>query len=192
MKIRLLCIILLSTLCVFQAVASEFETVQVRLITNQGDIELTLDPVNAPVTVENFLSYVDDGFYDGLIFHRVIPNFMIQGGGFDANLQRRETKAPIINESANGLSNTRATIAMARTNDPDSATSQFFINVANNGNLDGHPLRPGYAVFGEVSAGHDVVFAISRMQTRPRGGHQNVPTTPVIIERAERIQPATE
>lgn len=192
MKIRLLCIILLSTLCVFQAVASEFETVQVRLITNQGDIELTLDPVNAPVTVENFLSYVDEGFYDGLIFHRVIPNFMIQGGGFDANLQRRETKAPIINESTNGLSNTRATIAMARTNDPDSATSQFFINVANNGNLDGHPLRPGYAVFGEVSAGHDVVFAISRMQTRPRGGHQNVPTTPVIIERAERIQPATE
>lgn len=81
---------------------------------------------------------------------------------------------------------------MARTNDPDSATSQFFINVANNGNLDGHPLRPGYAVFGEVSAGHDVVFTISRMQTRPRGGHQNVPTTPVIIERAERIQPATE
>ncbi len=192
MKIRLLCIILLSTLCVFQAVASESETVQVRLITNQGDIELTLDPVNAPVTVENFLSYVDEGFYDGLIFHRVIPNFMIQGGGFDANLQRRETKAPIINESTNGLSNTRATIAMARTNDPDSATSQFFINVANNGNLDGHPLRPGYAVFGEVSAGHDVVFAISRMQTRPRGGHQNVPTTPVIIERAERIQPATE
>lgn len=187
MKIRLLCIILLSMLYVFQATASELETVQVRLITNHGDIELTLDPINAPVTVENFLSYVDDGFYDGLIFHRVIPNFMIQGGGFDANLQRRETKAPIINESANGLSNTRATIAMARTNDPDSATSQFFINVANNGNLDGHPLRPGYAVFGEVSAGHDVVFAISRMQTRSRGGHQNVPTTPVIIERAERI-----
>ena len=191
MKLSFLGIILLFFVGSFQLHAAD-EPVQVRFITNQGDIELTLDPVNAPITVANFLNYVDQGFYDGLIFHRVIPNFMIQAGGFDVNLQRKETAAPIANESTNGLSNTRGTIAMARTNDPDSATSQFFINVANNGNLDGHPLRPGYAVFGEVSAGHDVVFAISRMQTRSRGGHQNVPTTPVIIERAERVQQIVE
>ena len=189
MKLRLLRILLLCCAVSLQVHASD-QTVHVRLVTNQGDIELALDPVNAPITVTNFLNYVDKGFYDGLIFHRVIPNFMIQGGGFDVNLQRKQTDAPIVNESANGFSNRRATIAMARTNDPDSATSQFFINVANNGNLDGHPLRPGYAVFGEVSAGHDVVFAISKLPTRPRGGHQSVPTTPVIIERAERILPA--
>lgn len=186
MKISFLGILLFLTVSSFQVQAAD-EPVQVRLVTNQGDIELTLDPVNAPITVANFLNYVDKGFYNGLIFHRVIPNFMIQGGGFDVNLKRQQTDAPIANESTNGLSNTRATIAMARTNDPDSATSQFFINVANNGNLDGHRLRPGYAVFGEVSAGHDVVFAISKMPTRPRGGHQNVPTSPVIIERAERV-----
>lgn len=187
MKLKFLSIILLLSLSVASAFASETNSVKVNLITNYGDIELTLDPDKAPVTVANFLSYVDEGFYDGLIFHRVIANFMIQGGGFDAQLQRRETKAPIINESTNGLSNKRATIAMARTNDPDSATSQFFINVANNANLDGHPLRPGYAVFGEVTAGHDVVFAISKLPTRSRAGHQNVPNTPVIIERAERL-----
>lgn len=187
MKPRLLSLLIFISLFSTQLYSAD-EQVQVRLVTNQGDIELTLDPVNAPITVANFLNYVDKGFYNGLIFHRVIPNFMIQGGGFDVNLQRQETDAPITNESANGLSNTRGTIAMARTNDPDSATSQFFINIANNGNLDGHPLRPGYAVFGEVSAGHDIVFEISRMQTRTRGGHQNVPTTAVIIERAERVK----
>lgn len=187
MKPRLLSLLIFISLFSTQLFSAD-EQVQVRLVTNQGDIELTLDPVNAPITVANFLNYVDKGFYNGLIFHRVIPNFMIQGGGFDVNLQRQETDAPITNESANGLSNTRGTIAMARTNDPDSATSQFFINIANNGNLDGHPLRPGYAVFGEVSAGHDIVFEISRMQTRTRGGHQNVPTTAVIIERAERVK----
>ncbi len=192
MKIRLISIILLSSLFAFQSLAKETESIQVRLVTNQGDIELTLDPSKAPVTVDNFLNYVDEGFYDGLIFHRVIRDFMIQGGGFDTQLQRRETREPIINESTNGLSNVRGTIAMARTNDPDSATSQFFINVSNNANLDGHPLRPGYTVFGEVSAGHEVVFAISRMQTRPRGGHQNVPSTPVIIERAERVEKVIE
>lgn len=186
MKLRFFSILLLSLVLSLPLQAQE-QFIDVRMITSEGNIELRLDAEKAPVTVENFLTYVDQGFYNGLVFHRVIPNFMIQGGGLDANLQRQETADPIINESTNGLSNRRGTIAMARTNDPDSATSQFFINVANNANLDGHPLRPGYAVFGEVTAGLDVVFAISRMPTRPRGGHQNVPTTPVVIERIERV-----
>lgn len=181
-------VILLSILLPTQLVAQE-TSVQIRMTTNQGDIELTLDRANAPVTVENFLAYVDSGFYEGLTFHRVIPNFMIQGGGFDAELKRQDTRPAITNESTNGLSNRRGTIAMARTNDPDSATSQFFINVANNQNLDGHPLRAGYAVFGEVTDGLEVVFGISRVPTRSRGGHQNVPVTPIIIEKIERITP---
>lgn len=189
MKIVTIFVILLSIFLPMQALAEE-APVQVRMITSQGNIELTLDAVNAPITVENFLAYVDSGFYEGLTFHRVIPNFMIQGGGFDADLKRRETLPAIANESTNGLSNRRGTIAMARTNDPDSATSQFFINVGNNQNLDGHPLRAGYAVFGEVTAGLDVVFGIARVPTRSRGGHQNVPVTPVIIEKIERITPA--
>ncbi|WP_417581342.1 peptidylprolyl isomerase [Nitrincola sp.] len=181
-------VILLTLLLPIQAVAQE-PSVQIRMITSQGNIELALDPVNAPVTVENFLAYVDSGFYEGLTFHRVIPNFMIQGGGLDVELKKQDTRSAIINESANGLSNRRGTIAMARTNDPDSATSQFFINVANNENLDGHPLRAGYTVFGEVTAGLDVVFGIARVPTRSRGGLQNVPITPVIIEKVERILP---
>lgn len=155
----------------------------VRMITNKGTIDIALNSSKAPITVKNFLSYVNSGFYEGLIFHRVIPNFMIQGGGFDQQLNRQQTQSAIQNESTNGLNNRTGTIAMARTSDPNSATSQFFINVANNLNLDGQAGRPGYAVFGEVTQGLDIVMQISREPTRTQGRMQNVPITPIIIER---------
>ena len=164
---------------------------RVTLETTLGDIELALDAARAPVTVENFLGYVDDGFYDGTVFHRVIEGFMIQGGGFDADLARRETRAPIRNEADNGLANRRYTIAMARTNAPHSASSQFFVNVADNRNLDHTAPTPrgwGYAVFGEVVDGREVVDRIAEVPTGaggPFGG--DVPLEPVVIERAARV-----
>lgn len=150
-----------------------------------GDIVVQLDPARAPRTVENFLSYVKDGHYDGTVFHRVIDGFMIQGGGFTPEMQQKPTKAPIKLEADNGLKNDKYTIAMARTGNPDSATSQFFINVVNNDMLnapkpDGH----GYAVFGKVVEGTEVVDKIKAVATGNRGPHQNVPTTPVLIQSA--------
>jgi len=155
----------------------------VLMSTSLGDIKIELDEEKAPITVKNFLAYVNDKFYDGTIFHRVIPGFMIQGGGFDPNMTQKPTKEPIKNEAANGLKNDVGTIAMARTSNPDSATAQFFINVVNNANLnrpspDGH----GYAVFGKVVAGMDVVQKIEKVATGNKGGHGNVPTEPVVIK----------
>ena len=147
----------------------------VKIETSMGDITLTLDSEKAPITVENFLQYVDDGFYDGLVFHRVIPNFMIQGGGFDAQPNRKETRDPVVNESSNGVSNRRGTIAMARRSDPDSATSQFFVNVADNANLDFGGMRPGapgYTVFGKVTKGMDVIDAIKAVATQCKSKRQ--------------------
>ncbi len=147
--------------------------------TNFGIIELTLDAAKAPITVKNFLSYVEESFYDDTIFHRVIPRFMIQGGGFNAYSQVKKTNAPIKNESGNGLTNKRGSIAMARTNDLNSATSQFYINHRNNFQLD----EMKYAVFGEVTSGMDVVDKIANGETRNMGGSfQNIPVKTVIIE----------
>jgi peptidyl-prolyl cis-trans isomerase B (cyclophilin B) len=160
---------------------------RVTLQTSKGNIVLELYADQAPDTVENFLGYVRDGFFDGTIFHRVIPGFMIQGGGFTADMQQKSTKAPIENEADNGVKNERGTIAMARTGNPHSATAQFFINTADNGPLDHTGKTPqgwGYAVFGKVVEGMDVVDAIGGVATTNRGPHQNVPAEPVIIEKA--------
>lgn len=160
---------------------------RVLLSTTLGEIELELNADKAPITTQNFLQYVDKGHYNGLIFHRVIPGFMIQGGGFTAEMEQVETDAPIKNESGNGLSNLRGSIAMARTRDPDSATAQFFINTADNVRLDGRYGPAGYAVFGKVVRGMETIDNISAVKTGRQGMHGDVPLTPVIIERAERI-----
>jgi len=160
----------------------------VSLHTNFGVIKLQLFADKAPVTVENFLSYVKDGFFDGTIFHRVIDGFMIQGGGFTPDMDQKETKAPIKNEANNKVSNKKGTIAMARTSDPHSATCQFFINVADNNFLDFSSESSqgwGYCVFGEVIEGMDVIDKIRKVRTGRFAGHADVPVEPVVIERAE-------
>jgi cyclophilin family peptidyl-prolyl cis-trans isomerase len=157
---------------------------RVLLKTTKGDITIELFADKAPVTVENFLSYVNENFYDGLIFHRVIPGFMIQAGGLTAEMRTKSGKAPIKNEAANGLRNDRGTVAMARTGVVDSATSQFFINLVNNNNLNHRGKTPedfGYCVFGKVVSGMDVVDAIAKVPTGSQRGHQNVPLEPVVI-----------
>lgn len=160
---------------------------QVRLSTSLGDITLELDAAKAPLCTENFLSYVTSGHFNGTIFHRVIPGFMIQGGGFTADMDQRPTKAPIANEADNGLKNGRGSIAMARTSDPNSATSQFFINVADNVFLD-HTAKTvqgwGYAVFGQVTEGLDVVDQIVQVPTGKHGPHSDVPMEAVVIQEA--------
>ena len=161
---------------------------KVKLTTNQGPIVLELDEAKAPATVANFLSYVDAGHYDGTIFHRVIDGFMIQGGGFTKDMRQKPTQAPIKNESTNGLKNEEYTLAMARTNVRDSATSQFFINVKNNEFLNyAGEANPGYAVFGKVVEGKETVDKIKKVANGNSGMHQNVPTQPVVIEKAECV-----
>ncbi len=158
---------------------------RVKLATSAGDIVVELDAAKAPKTVENFLQYVKDKHYDGTVFHRVIDGFMIQGGGFTADLQQKPTRAPIPLEASNGLKNDKYTIAMARTGNPNSATSQFFINVKNNDSLNApNPDGYGYTVFGKVVAGTDVVDKIRGVATGNRNGMQNVPVTPVVIQSA--------
>jgi cyclophilin family peptidyl-prolyl cis-trans isomerase len=164
------------------------DEVKVVMTTSMGTIELELYPDKAPISVENFVNYANSGFYDGTIFHRVIGNFMIQGGGFTPDMQKKPTREPIKNEAANGLSNRRGTIAMARLPQPDTATSQFFINVQNNMNLDYQGANNmGYAVFGKVTRGMDVVDDIRFVQTGNRGPMGDVPVEPVIIESVEVI-----
>jgi peptidyl-prolyl cis-trans isomerase B (cyclophilin B) len=163
----------------------------VKLETSMGDITLELYPDKAPATVANFLEYVKAGFYNGTIFHRVIDGFMIQGGGMNAQMQEKPTRAPIKNEADNGLKNEPYTIAMARTNNPDSATAQFFINVANNTFLNHTAKTPrgwGYAVFGKVVKGQDVVDKIKALPTTTSGPYQNVPQEPVTIIKATVIK----
>ncbi|HEU5116633.1 MAG TPA: peptidylprolyl isomerase [Isosphaeraceae bacterium] len=152
--------------------------------TSKGNITVELDREKAPITVENFLKYVDSGFYNGTIFHRVIPDFMIQGGGLTPNMQEKKTNPEIKNESGNGLSNQRGTIAMARKQDPNSASSQFFINVVDNKPLDTY--GGGYTVFGKVTDGMDVVDAIRVVRTTSRAGMQDVPVEPVLIKSIKR------
>ena len=163
---------------------------QVELKTNMGRITLELYPDKAPQTVENFLQYVRDGFYNGTVFHRVIPNFMIQGGGFTTDFVQKKTRASIRNEAANGLTNALGTVAMARTSDPHSATAQFFINIADNDFLNfTAPTQQGYGycVFGKVIRGMDVVDKIAGIATGNRPPHSDVPLQPVIIERASIV-----
>ena len=163
---------------------------QVKLTTSMGPITIELDEAKAPISAKNFLSYVDSGHYNGTIFHRVINGFMIQGGGFTKDMQQKPVQSPIKNESTNGLKNDNYTVAMARTNVRDSATSQFFINVKDNDFLDYSGESPqgwGYAVFGKVVEGKEIVDKIKKVATGNSGGHQNVPTQAVTIEKAERV-----
>lgn len=169
------------------AVAQTPTQPRVVLETSLGHITLELDAQKAPKTVANFLQYVKDKHYDGTVFHRVIDGFMVQGGGFTADMQQKPTRAPISNEADNGLKNTPLTVAMARTNDPHSATAQFFINIADNRFLNHTQPTPngwGYAVFGKVVGGVDVVDKIRRVSTGSKGMHQDVPTTPITILKA--------
>ncbi len=162
----------------------------VKLHTSMGVITLELEAEKAPKTVENFLQYVRDGFYDGTIFHRVIDGFMVQGGGFEVGMSQKPTREPVENEAANGLKNEAYTIAMARTPNPNSATAQFFINVSNNSFLNFTAPTPqgfGYAVFGKVIDGKEVVDAIKKVRTGGRAGHQDVPVEDIIITRAEIV-----
>ena len=170
---------------------SSMSNTRVKLITNKGDIVLELDGEKAPVTTENFLNYVKEGFYTNVIFHRVIPNFMIQGGGFEPGMKEKNTNAPIKNEADNGLKNDKYTIAMARTQDPHSASAQFFINSNNNDFLNfTAPTTQGwgYAVFGKVVEGTEVVDSIEKVATGTRGFHGDVPREDIIIESAEIIE----
>lgn len=165
---------------------SEAKPVTVVMETSKGTIELELDAAKAPGTVANFVKYVQKGHYDGVIFHRVIPDFMVQGGGFTPDMDQKETEAPIENEAKNGLKNVRGSIAMARTPNPHSASAQFFINLKDNGFLD-YPGQDGwgYCVFGKVSVGIEVVDQIAQVATGSKAGHQNVPTEPVLIKSAK-------
>jgi len=163
---------------------------QIKLTTNHGDILIELDVANAPLSAANFLNYVRKGHYDGTIFHRVIKGFMVQGGGFDAEMSQKPTEAPIQNEANNGVKNAKYTLAMARTNAPHSATAQFFINTVDNGFLDFKSESPsgwGYAVFGKVVEGQDVVDKIEKVRTGRSGGHSDVPVEAVVIEKAAEV-----
>ncbi|WP_020157809.1 peptidylprolyl isomerase [Methylobacter marinus] len=164
---------------------------KVKLTTTLGEIIVQLNPEKAPISSANFLTYVNEGFYNGTIFHRVIPGFMAQGGGFDTSFNQKAVHDPIKNEANNGLPNSRGTIAMARTPDPDSATAQFFINYKDNSFLNHTSPTPngwGYAVFGEVIEGMDIVDAMAKQPTGNRGPHQDVPKTDIVIEKAEVIE----
>jgi cyclophilin family peptidyl-prolyl cis-trans isomerase len=175
----------LITMLVAGTARAEGKNPMVLMSTSMGDIKIELYEDKAPVTVKNFLAYVNDKFYDGTIFHRVIPNFMIQGGGFDKDMKEKPTKPPIKNEAGNGLKNDTGTVAMARTGVVDSATAQFFINVKDNAFLNHRDETPqgfGYAVFGKVVDGMDVVHKIEHVQTTTKGVYQNVPQEPVVIK----------
>lgn len=162
-------------------------TTLVKMQTSMGDIIIELDAKKAPATAKNFIDYVNENHYSGIIFHRVISGFMIQGGNFDMNMKKATTKAPIVNEAANGLQNLRGTIAMARTSNPNSATDQFFINHKDNPFLNAAPGKPGYAVFGKVVEGMEIVDAIAAVPTGTKAGMRDVPQTPVIIISAKVI-----
>ncbi|MCW2476982.1 MULTISPECIES: peptidylprolyl isomerase A [unclassified Symbiopectobacterium] len=174
-----------SSVMVSSAIAAPTATTRVLLTTSEGNIELALDNQKAPVSVKNFVEYVNSGFYNGTTFHRVIPGFMVQGGGFVDEMKQKATNPPIKNEADNGLRNVRGTIAMARTAEKDSATSQFFINIADNAFLDHGQRDFGYAVFGKVVKGMDVADKISQVQTSNVGPYQNVPSKPIVIKSAK-------
>lgn len=185
----LLCAVMQPSYSSTKATSTKGKEPMVKLHTNLGTITLQLNAEKAPNTVKNFLEYVNSGFFSNTIFHRVIDNFMIQGGGFEPGMKQKTTNAPIKNEAANGLHNDKYTIAMARTNDPHSATAQFFINTKDNGFLD-YPGQDGwgYCVFGKVVEGKEVVDAIGKVKTGFRAGHQDVPEQDVIVTKAEVVK----
>jgi len=185
-KLLLLSILLLG----YAGLAQSTENPKVLIDTNLGEIELELDVARAPLSVANFLSYVDSGFYDGTVFHRVIPKFMAQGGGFNAQMVQKQGKSPVKNESHNGLANQRGTLAYARTAHPDSATSQFFINLVDNAYLNGDANKPGYTVFGKVVRGMETVDKIAQLSTTTRDGMPDVPQQEVLIRSAKKLKPA--
>ncbi len=184
MRILSKVMIVMACLCAFGMAEIANAGPKVKLQTNYGDIVLELNREKAPKTVKNFLNYVNSGFYDGTIFHRVIGNFMIQGGGFTEDMKQKETKAPVKSEASNGLSNKKYTVAMARTNHPDSATAQFYINVVDNKGLDYNKSNPGYTVFGKVIRGQNVVDKIKAVSTGRKGRYSDVPSNTVIINKA--------
>lgn len=191
MRLFKLCLTLALTALLAVPAAAETPSPTVKMETSMGDVVLRLDAAKAPETVANFLEYVKAGFYDGTVFHRVINNFMIQGGGMTADMKEKTTRKPIKNEAANGLKNAKYSVAMARTSDPHSATAQFFINVKDNDFLDYKASTPqswGYAVFGKVVEGQDVVDKIKAVPTGNKGMHQDVPVEPVIIKKASVME----
>ena len=187
--IRVAVLLTASLLALGAAAARAAEEANPRVLfeTTQGDIEVELFDEQAPKTVQNFLALVDRGFYRDLIFHRVIPGFMVQTGGYDAGMNYEEPPGTVENESSNGLKNERGTLAMARLDDPDSANAQFYINVADNTHLDARPGQPGYTVFGRVVEGMDVVDQIEEAETTRKAGMPDVPKTPIVIETAKRL-----
>ncbi len=187
--------ITLATIALALSCAAQAQNPKVEMRTSMGVITLELQPENAPETVKNFLQYVKDGFYNGTIFHRVIADFMIQGGGFTADMAQKKTRDPVKHEGGNGLTNQVGTIAMARTADPNSGTSQFFINVVDNQMLNFRgpgPQEIGYTVFGRVTNGLDVVNKIRNVQTTSKGSHQNVPVQTITIEKVTLLDPAAK
>ncbi len=187
-NIRRFCLVLCACFVVHASAATPAAP-KVKFQTSQGEFVVELYPDKAPVTVENFLQYVKDKHYDGTVFHRVMDNFMIQGGGFTATMAEKATRAPIMLESRNGLKNDRGTIAMARTSAPNSATAQFFVNVVDNNNLNApQPDGNGYAVFGKVVQGMDTVDKIRSVPTTTKGPFQNVPTSPIVINSATLVK----
>jgi peptidyl-prolyl cis-trans isomerase A (cyclophilin A) len=180
--IRQICAVLVATfvLSVISPVMADDGPIVV-LKTSMGDIEIQLDPVHAPISTANFLSYVKKGFYDGTIFHRIMAGFMVQGGGMGLDMKEKPTDPPIKNEATNGLKNLKGTISMARTDDPDSATSQFFLNLVDNSFLDPNPQSAGYAVFGKIIKGLPVLEKMGAVETGDKGPYQNVPLTPVVL-----------
>jgi peptidyl-prolyl cis-trans isomerase B (cyclophilin B) len=191
MRLKTLISLIFITLLSFNTYAENNMNPKVKLTTSMGDIVLELDAEKAPVTVENFVNYVENGQYDGLIFHRIIPGFMVQGGGMEPGMKERSNLSPIKNEADNGLKNNKGTVAMARTNDPHSATSQFFINLSDNEFLNHTSKDPsgwGYTVFGEVVEGIDVVEAMGTVQTGNVAGHGDVPNIDVVLMKAEIVE----
>jgi peptidyl-prolyl cis-trans isomerase A (cyclophilin A) len=192
-------LLLIMSLCVFMASFGQVGSANAQeksanpmilVKTSMGSFTIELYPKEAPITVANFLGYVDKKFYEGTTFHRIVPNFVIQGGGFDKGMVQKRTQPPIKNEATNGLKNLRGTLSMARTNDINSATSQFFVNLKNNGNLDhASDAQYGYAVFAKVVQGFEVIEKIAAVKTTSKGPHQDVPEKPVIIESMTRIVP---
>jgi cyclophilin family peptidyl-prolyl cis-trans isomerase len=183
--LRCLFFTLITTVFAFAQPARAADPV-VEIKTSLGSFVVQLDPAHSPLSTANFLDYVDKKFYDGTIFHRVIPGFMVQGGGFGPDMTEKPAGAPIKNEGLNGLHNLRGTIAMARLPDPDSATAQFYINVVDNHSLDASPYTPGYAVFGKVIKGMEVVDKIVGVETTMKGRYEDVPVEPVVIESVRR------